>query len=98
MQETTFSLTSVLGKNIVIIILGGIERYLKNTTIMRHSQYKFTRGKSCLNNFISLYDMVTHLVDVGEAVDVIFLDFNKAFILSLTASFPTSCPAVEFII
>jgi len=35
-----------------------------------------------LNNpsTISLYDQVTRLVDEGKAVDVIYLDFSKAFV------------------
>ncbi|PKU46104.1 rna-directed dna polymerase from mobile element jockey-like [Limosa lapponica baueri] len=37
------------------------------------------RGRSSLTNLISFYDKVTRLVDEGKAVDVVHLDFSKAF-------------------
>ncbi|KAJ7421586.1 hypothetical protein BTVI_17703 [Pitangus sulphuratus] len=61
------------------IILGGIEEHLKDNTVISHSQGSFTRGKSCLLNMISFYEKVTHLVDQGKPVNVIFLDFSNAF-------------------
>jgi len=37
------------------------------------------KGRTCLTNLISFYDRVTHLVDEGKAIDLVYLDFNKAF-------------------
>ena len=46
---------------------------------IRPSQQGFTKGRSCLTNLISFYDPVTRLVDEGKAVDIVYLDFSKAF-------------------
>ncbi|PKU44212.1 rna-directed dna polymerase from mobile element jockey-like [Limosa lapponica baueri] len=37
------------------------------------------KGRSCLTNLISFYDHVTCLLNAGKAVDVVYLDFGKAF-------------------
>ncbi|KAK4818742.1 hypothetical protein QYF61_018729 [Mycteria americana] len=42
-------------------------------------QHGFTEGKSCLTNLITFYDEVTGLADEGRAVDIVSLDFSKAF-------------------
>ena len=46
---------------------------------IKPSQNGFMKGRSCLTNLISFYDQVTRLEDEGKAVDVVHLDFSKAF-------------------
>ncbi|GAB0195155.1 mitochondrial enolase superfamily member 1 [Grus japonensis] len=73
------SLTLVLGKVMEQIILSAIAQHVQDNQVIRPSQHGFMKGRSCLTNLISSYDKVTHLVDEGKAVDVVYLDFSKAF-------------------
>ncbi|NXV07351.1 RTJK polymerase, partial [Cettia cetti] len=73
------SLTCVPGKVMEQFILSVITLNLQDSQGIRHSQHGFRRGRSCLTNLISFYDQVTRLVDAGKAVDVVYLDFSKAF-------------------
>ncbi|RMC01148.1 hypothetical protein DUI87_22239 [Hirundo rustica rustica] len=73
------SLTSVPGKIMEQFILSAITQNLQDGQGIRPSQHGFRRGRSCLTNLITFYDQVTHLVDAGRAVDVVCLDFSKAF-------------------
>ena len=61
------------------IILGEITRHVRGVQGIRPSQHGFMKGRSCFTNLISFYDQVTYLSDEGNAVDVIDLDFSKAF-------------------
>ncbi|RMC16509.1 hypothetical protein DUI87_06444 [Hirundo rustica rustica] len=73
------SLTSVPGKIMEQFILSAITQNLQDGQGIRPSQHGFRRGRSCLTNLITFYDQVTCLVDAGKAVDVVYLDFSKAF-------------------
>ncbi|GAB0207242.1 mitochondrial enolase superfamily member 1 [Grus japonensis] len=61
------------------LILGVISKHVEEKKVIRSGQHGFTKGKSCLTNQIAFYDGMTGWVDEGRAVDVVYLDFIKAF-------------------
>ncbi|KAK4818945.1 hypothetical protein QYF61_022210 [Mycteria americana] len=79
------SLTLVPGKLMEQISLSAITWHVEDNQGIKPSQHGFRKGRSCLTNLISFYNRsltllrVTRLVDEGKAVDVVYLDFSKAF-------------------
>ncbi|PKU41660.1 rna-directed dna polymerase from mobile element jockey-like [Limosa lapponica baueri] len=67
------------GKVMEQIILSVIMQHMKDKQVIRPSQHRFMKGKSCLTNLISFCDKVTRLADAGKAVHVVYLAFSKAF-------------------
>lgn len=49
-NHRSLSFTSVPGKIMEKIMLGGFEKHLEDSAVMGHSQHRFMRGKSCLSN------------------------------------------------
>eukprot|EP00061_Rhincodon_typus_P008249 g30695.t1 len=43
------------------------------------SQGGFVPGRSCLTNLIEFFEEVTKMIDDSRAVDVVYMDFSKAF-------------------
>jgi len=73
------SLTSMQGKIMERFILSALTGHVKDNQGIRPSQHGFRKGRSCLISLICFYDQMTCLVDEGKAVDIIYLDFSKAF-------------------
>lgn len=58
------------------ITLSVVMRHEQDHQLTRLSQYQYglTKDRSCLMNLISICNKVTHLVDEGRAVDVVYFD------------------------
>jgi len=73
------SLTSMRGKVMEQLILEVMIKQMEEKKVIRSSQHGFIKGKSCLTSLIAFYDGRTGCVDDGRVMDVVYLDFSKAF-------------------
>jgi len=48
-------------------------------TPLSSNQHGFTSGRSCLTNLLETFEAWTRILDEGYGLDVIFLDYRKAF-------------------
>uniref|UniRef100_A0A674KC54 Reverse transcriptase domain-containing protein n=1 Tax=Terrapene triunguis TaxID=2587831 RepID=A0A674KC54_9SAUR len=73
------SLTSVICKVLEKILKEKVVKDLEVNGNWDKLQHGFTKGRSCQTNLISFFEKVTVFLDKGNAVDLIYLDFSKAF-------------------
>ena len=47
--------------------------------IMHIYMHGFKSGRSCLSALLSVFDDIMHMLEDGGSVDMVYLDFSKAF-------------------
>ena len=50
-----------------------------NQVVFTTAQHGFVKGRSCLTNLLEVLEHWTSCMDEGYGVDVIYLDYRKAF-------------------
>ena len=73
------SLTSVIGKLLEGVIKNKIVDHIEQNNLFRNSQHGFRQGRSCLTNLLEFFHQLFITYDQSRAVDIIYLDFQKAF-------------------
>jgi ribonuclease P/MRP protein subunit RPP40 len=73
------SLTTHVCKVLEALVKDVIIAHLQKYNLINDSQHGFVKGRSCLTNLLGFFEDITAMVDKGEPVDVIYLDFQKAF-------------------
>ena len=73
------SLTSVICKLLERLIKDHLVDFLVKNKLINTSQHGFLKARSCLTNMLCFWEDVTKWVDEGSPVDIIYLDFKKAF-------------------
>ena len=56
-----------------------ISKYLKINEIITPSQHGFVPNRACMTNLLETLDVITNAVNKGKSVNLVLLDFTKAF-------------------
>ncbi len=73
------SLTSIVCKLMETALKGAILNHLQQTAALSAAQHGFISHRSCISNLLVAEERITRLMDSGEGVDLVYLDFAKAF-------------------
>ena len=73
------ALTSHITKIFEKVIRRYIIQYMEHHKLFNPSQHGFRAGRSCLSQLLAHYEKILQLMEEGFDVDVIYLDFAKAF-------------------
>ena len=73
------ALTSHLIKVFEKVLRSHIIRHMEEFNLFNPRQHGFRIGRSCLSQLIAHLDNIMHELEQGRNVDVVYLDFSKAF-------------------
>nr|XP_047141317.1 uncharacterized protein LOC124816251 [Hydra vulgaris] len=73
------SLTSIPCEVLESLIRDEIMDYLINNSLLNENQHGFRKNKSCTTNLLETLDIITDVLENCHSVDMLYLDFEKAF-------------------
>ena len=73
------SLTSIPCKIMESIMRDEVVDHLLNTQLIKSSQHGFMANRAVTTNLLEFLETVTKHFDAGDPMDIIYLDFSKAF-------------------
>ncbi len=73
------SLTSVVCKILEMILKEKLLSHLPQLSLLTTRQHGFLPRRSTITNLLSAKETVTQWLDEGDTVDIVYLDFAKAF-------------------
>ena len=73
------TLTSHLIKVYEKVVRNHLVSFIERNNLFNPNQHGFRAGRSCLSQLLAHQDNITRLLEMGKNVDVVYLDFSKAF-------------------
>ena len=73
------SLTSILCKLLESCLRDQLLEHMKSNKLFSNDQHGFLPNRSCITQLLLIIEHWTHLIDDGNNIDTLYLDFSKAF-------------------
>ena len=73
------TITSIVCKCLEKLVRDQITTHMENNDLFTNHQHGFIKTKSCVSQLLESTEKWTEVLDQGYSVDVIYLDFQKAF-------------------
>ena len=73
------SLTVLPCKSMESLVKEVMSQHLETHNLINSNQHGFVKHKSCVTNLLEALDMISEVIHRGFSIDLIFLDFAKAF-------------------
>ena len=73
------ALTSQLSKVFEKVVRKYLVSFMDENVLFNRNQHGFRAGRSCLSQLLAHFDTITAHLEAGRGVDVVYLDFAKAF-------------------
>ena len=73
------SLTCICCKIMEEFVRDEIVDHMTKNELYSKCQHGFRKQRSCVTQLIEVYDKLTELIDDGKSIDIVYLDFKKAF-------------------
>ena len=61
------------------IVKNAVMKFLNDKTLLSKHQHGFRNRKSCTTNLLEIMDFATKTPSEKDALDILFIDFEKAF-------------------
>lgn len=72
-------MTSVIGKVMEALVREVVIEHMMSNDLFCDAQHGFVPGRSCMTQLLLAMELWTEALDRGEPVDVVYMDFQKAF-------------------
>ena len=73
------ALTSHLVKIFEKVLRNALVSFIERNNLLNPNQHGFRAGRSCLSQLLQHYDRIVKYMEDGKNIDVVYLDFSKAF-------------------